>query len=104
MRSTGAPPTAGQVIVSTERKFWWDMPARPIHHKAMEAHMHHHTPTPTLGTTAANLPGAIAATGEKYCLRPRGLSPSRRPSQLSLLFVGHDCIMSTSAPPALPGQ
>ncbi|KAI2624851.1 hypothetical protein GGR54DRAFT_629357 [Hypoxylon sp. NC1633] len=33
--------------------------------------------------------------------RPKNLSPSRQPSQLSLLLVGHDRIMSTSAPPTL---
>ncbi|KAI1136184.1 hypothetical protein F5Y05DRAFT_415367 [Hypoxylon sp. FL0543] len=38
-----------------------------------------------------------------YSFRPKSnrWSPSRRPSQLSVLFVGHDRIMSTSAPPAL---
>lgn len=37
-----------------------------------------------------------------YSFRPRGrMSPSRRPSQLSLLLVGHDRFISTSAPPAL---
>lgn len=68
MRSTGAPPMAGQVIVSPKRQFWWDIPARCIHHKVTEAPMRHIKPTRTLGTIAANLPGAIAATGEKYCL------------------------------------
>lgn len=28
------------------------------------------------------------------------MSPSRRPSQLSLLLVGHDRLISTSAPPS----
>ncbi|KAI0472954.1 hypothetical protein GGR56DRAFT_667245 [Xylariaceae sp. FL0804] len=38
-----------------------------------------------------------------YSFRPRpsNLSPSRQPSQLSFLFVGHDRLVSTSAPPAL---
>ncbi|KXJ91183.1 hypothetical protein Micbo1qcDRAFT_205188 [Microdochium bolleyi] len=46
---------------------------------------------------------STAWIGFLYSFRARGnLSPTRRPSQLSLLFVGHDRFnMSSSAPPVL---
>ncbi|KAI1207362.1 uncharacterized protein F4807DRAFT_462813 [Annulohypoxylon truncatum] len=104
MPSTVAQHTVSRGITSRPERSWWDMLARSTHKRAATAHMPEASHIPTRGTIATSPEMAPTVTvDEKCCLRPKPKrwSPSRRPSQLSLLFVGHDRIMSTSAPPAL---